>query len=82
MQVTVRLIGAELPSKKKIQTVELGGGDTVETALETAFPMFDDKMPLERMKKCAMLLNNKRAYLNDTLKEGDHIQVLRTLEGG
>ena len=82
MHVTVRLVGTELPTEKKILPIELDDGDTVGTVLERAYPMFGDGMTLERMKKCAMLLNNKRAYLDDTLKEGDHIQILRTLEGG
>ena len=82
MQVTIRLVGLELPSERKNQVIELEDSDTVETALEKTAHLFESEVSLERIKKCALLKNNKRTFLDDKLNDGDVIQILRTLEGG
>jgi len=83
MQVTVRVVGTELPGTRKNHLIDLEDGATVETALEKVPSVLTTETIHDLLsKKNVYLLNNKRARPSDLLSDGDHIHVLKTLGGG
>lgn len=83
MQFTVRMIGVEnIADNKGIHSITAVEGTTLGQALGLVVDALKLKTDAEHLAGSSFLVNNKRAYTDYVLQDGDHLQILRTLEGG
>lgn len=82
MQFTVRMIGVETLADKSTHSLTAAEGTTLGQALPSIVEELQLNTDPEQLAHSAFLVNNKRAYTDYLLQEGDHLQILRTLEGG